>query len=115
MTGIRVLTKYLTPDATLLRASAHSAMQLQQSLRETFQHDERLLFTVTSKAHLLVHCAISAAFLHPQLSWRYRGEDFMRLWQRLGKNSVRGRSASQAMETMAQYFSIGTSLDWKSA
>ena len=103
------------PVASVLRASAHSAMQLQQHLREVFQHDERPLFTVTSKAHMLVHCAINAAFLHPQLSWCYRGEDFMRLWQRLGKNSVRGRSAVQAMGTMAQHFSIGTALDWKSA
>ena len=66
-------------------------------------------------SYMLVQCAISAAFLHPHLSWCYRGEDFMRVWQRLGKNSVRGRSAIQAMGTMAQHFSIGTALDWKSA
>ena len=36
------------PDASVLIASAHSAMQLQQNLRETFQDDEQPLFTVTA-------------------------------------------------------------------
>ena len=105
--------KVLEPDATILRASAHSAMQLQQDLRDFFADAERPLFAVTGKAHLVVHSMTSAAFMHPRLSWCYRGEDFMRVWQRLGQNSTRGRSAIQAMKAMSDHFSIGMRLDWK--
>ena len=96
-------------------SGAHSAMQLQQALREHFAEDERPLFAVTGKSHLVVHPMISAAYMHPRLSWCYRGEDFMRVWQRLGQNSTRGRTAIQAMKAMSDHLSIGMRLDWKAA
>ena len=90
-------------------------MQLQQRLREHFADDDRPLLAVTGKSHLVVHSMISAAFMHPRLSWCYRGEDFMRVWQRLGQNSTRGKTAIQAMKAMSEHFSIGMHLDWKAA
>ena len=100
------------PDALSLETNAFAAMQLQQELRQFFADADQPLFNVTSKSHFLLHSVMSAVFMHPHLSWCYRGEDFMRLWQRLGKNSVRGRSAPLAMHAMCQHFSIGTHMDW---
>ena len=94
---------------------AHSAVQLQQDLREHFADEERPLFAVTGKAHLVAHSMISAAFMHPRLSWCYRGEDFMRVWQRLGQNSTRGRTAIHSMKAMSDHFSVGMRFDWKAA
>jgi hypothetical protein len=52
--------------------------------------DIALLFRVTGKLHILMHCTWMARYLHPRFASCWSGEDFMRVGQRVIKASLDG-------------------------
>lgn len=55
-----------------------------------------LLFSVTIKAHMLAHSALTAHHLSPVFGWCFMGEDFMRLMRKLAGACCRGNAPAQA-------------------
>ena len=67
--------------------------QLQTDLRNHFEMDEdctKKLFSVTAKAHMVMHSCLLAGNISPRVLWCFMGEDFMRKVQRLAESCVRG-------------------------
>jgi len=50
----------------------------------------KLLFSVTIKAHVLLHCALQSQHLNPVNGWTFRGEDFQQIIRKLVESSARG-------------------------
>jgi hypothetical protein len=61
--------------------------EFQKELRAHFEMDEgceKTLFSVTSKAHMVLHACLLSGILSPRLVWCFMAEDFMRKVQKAG-------------------------------
>jgi len=65
-------------------------LQLTSSLARQYADSGRQLFDVTTKHHILWHCAKSAELLNPCRSWCYMGEDNMQHLRKLAASSLAG-------------------------
>ena len=88
--------------------------QLQGQLAEYFLDETNLkVFNRTSKLHGVCHCALLCEFLHPRMTWCFRGEDMMSKTQSIAKSSVRGNNAANAINKMAKRYKLGLHLQFK--
>lgn len=69
--------------------------------------DDKNLFSLTSKSHMLLHSVLRSKFLSPRLVWAFQGEDMMQKVQALAKNCVRGNDAAQATIKTARRYRLG--------
>ena len=66
------------------------------------------LFDITSKAHMLLHCAMMSKYINPKVVWCFSGEDFMHKHQTLAMACVRGLNGAQASVKMAHHHRLGS-------
>lgn len=83
------------PDlaAEFLKTTEHY-LQLTSSVARQYAESGKLVFDVTTKHHILWHCAKSAELLNPSRSWCYMGEDFMQHVRKLAASSIAGTKAA---------------------
>ena len=79
------------PDIALeFRATTEKYLQLTSSVARIYGESGRKLFDVTTKHHILWHCADSGSLINPAKSWCYKGEDNMLHVRRLAASSLTG-------------------------
>ena len=64
--------------------------QLHLQLCEHYKDQEVSLFNMTSKTHFVIHSIQLSKHLHPSLAWCFKGENSMKLVQRLFKSCLAG-------------------------
>ena len=84
------LNRYPAALADEFLNSAEQYLQLTSGVARHYTEAGRKLFDVTTKCHMLWHCAYSARFLNPALSWCYMGEDNMQHVRRIAASALRG-------------------------
>lgn len=70
--------------------TAEKYLQLTSSIARQYNESGKRLFDLTTKHHILWHCAKSAAVLNPAKSWCYMGEDNMQHVRRLASSCLAG-------------------------
>ena len=69
---------------------AFDMAQLNSQVSEHFLEDEEAnLFVVTTKLHMVMHCALLAKHINPRLVWCFSGEDMMKHGQILASSCVK--------------------------
>ena len=88
--------------ATRFLNCAFNVAQLQVRIHEHYQSqlEPKPLFAATSKLHMLLHSALLAQYIDPALVWRFKGEDMMRITQKMAKACVHGLQGPAAMQKM---------------
>jgi len=71
------------------------------------------VFNITSKTHMVIHCALLSKYLNPRKVWCFSGEDFMRKVQRIGESCVSGTSPAQAIMKMVSHYRVGLDMELK--
>lgn len=66
-----------------------------------------LLFSITPKAHMLMHLALSCGHMNPVTTWCYMGEDFQHVMRVLTASSCRGNKPHQAAVKMTAKYANG--------
>ena len=66
-----------------------------------------LLFSITVKAHMLMHLALQCSHMNPVTGWCYMGEDFQHIMRVLTASSCRGNKPHQAAVKMATKYTRG--------
>ena len=87
--------------------------QLQTDLHQHFQVDDgcaKTLFSVTSKAHMVMHSCLLSANISPRMVWCFMGEDFMRKIQRLAESCVRGVRSTKVSHKMTMHYRLALHL-----
>ena len=85
-------------EAEVLCKTIFSMAHVHHHLEVHFRAEEdapKNLFAVTSKLHSLCHCALLAGFISPQLTWCFRGEDYMRCCATLAASCMPGNNVKQ--------------------
>ena len=88
--------------------------EFQKELRAHFQMDEgctKTVFSLTSKAHMVLHACLLSGMVSPRLVWCFMAEDFMRRVQRLGECCVRGVKNTNVSQKMMQHYRLGLDLE----
>ena len=86
------------------RTAAFVFLQTQNSLAQYYNAHGLYLFNVTIKSHYMAHAAIQAAWMHPTLSWTFRGEDLMQHMKRMHSFCSQGRPSWQWGEAMLEKY-----------
>ena len=84
--------------------------QLQTAIAAHFMEQGQQLYDITSKTHMVLHCAMLSKHISPRVSWCFSGEDNMKVTQTLAKSCVRGLTGSAAQVKMAQHYRLGLHL-----
>ena len=87
------LFRYPPANAAEFMQTTDQYLQMVSLAARTFNEEGRRLFDVTTKFHILWHCADSASKLNPCKSWCYMGEDFMQHGRKLAASSLPGTKA----------------------
>jgi hypothetical protein len=66
-----------------------------------------LLFSITVKAHMLMHLALQCSHMNPVTGWCYMGEDFQHVMRILTASSCRGNKPHQAAVKVANKYTQG--------
>jgi hypothetical protein len=92
---------------------AMALLQLQLELNQHFLEDDactKVLFSLTSKGHMIRHSTLLSSYIHPWRLWCFMGEDFMRRVQKIGEASVRGMQATAVSTKMVSHYRLGMHL-----
>ena len=87
--------------------------QFQKELRAYFEMDEdcgKTLFSITSKAQMVLHACLLSGEISPRLVWCFMAEDFMRKVQRLAESCVRGVKSTNVSHKMNQHYRLALHL-----
>lgn len=72
-----------------------------------------LLFSVTIKAHMLMHLALQSSHFNPVTGWCYMGEDFQHVMRVLTASSCKGNKPWQAAVKMTAKYARGVDVNLK--
>lgn len=96
--------------ASEFQEAAFAMAQLQTATATHFMEQGQQLYDITSKTHMVLHCAILSKYISPRVSWCFSGEDNMRVTQTLAQSCVRGLTGSAAQVKMARHYRLGLHL-----
>ena len=99
--------------AAQFKEAAFGLVQLQTQIAEHFIDSDVRLFDITSKTHMMLHCALIAKHLNPRVVWCFTGEDMMKHSQLLAKSCVKGTPNQAASVKMAQHYRVGLDLKFQ--
>ncbi len=89
----RGLFRYPPDIAAEFLQTTERYLQLTSSIARQYNEAGKKLWDVTTKHHILWHCAKSAELLNPSRSWCYMGEDNMQHVRKLAASSLAGTKA----------------------
>lgn len=75
--------------------------QLHNQLSVFFEHQDDPLFNLTTKVHMALHSFQYSKYLHPFLSWTFKGESTMHRLQLVWKSCLSGSKHWQAAKKAA--------------
>ena len=94
--------------ANKFKKLAFAMAQLQNQVAEHFLTEGgQYMFDITSKTHMVLHCALNAGLINPRRVWCFTGEDFMQHSQRLAQMCTRGNTGPEAANKMISHYRIG--------
>ena len=64
--------------------------QIHARLMDYYKGEGRKLFNMTSKTHFVLHCLHLSKYIHPKMTWCYKGETTMHRLQILWKSCLAG-------------------------
>ena len=67
------------PAANEFEGVAFAMAQLQTAIAEHFLGQGQQLYDITSKTHMVLHCALLSKHISPRVSWCFSGEDNMKV------------------------------------
>lgn len=88
--------------------------ELEKELHQHFLDDEdcdKKLFSLTSKAHMVMHSAMLSGTISPRLIWCFMGEDFMRKIQKLAESCVRGVKGTNVSQKMTMHYRLALHME----
>ena len=94
-----------------LKCSRIMAQLLVKCTEHYLPNPDLKVFNITSKTHMVIHCALLAKYLNPRKVWCFSGEDFMRKVQRNGESRVSGTTAAQATVKMVSHYRVGLGME----
>jgi hypothetical protein len=98
-------------EAMLFKQYAFDLAQLNNQISEHFMEEEEpYLFQVTSKTHMVLHCALLAKYINPRVVWCFSGEDMMKNVQLLAVSCVKGVQGPKAVNKMVSHYRLGLHL-----
>jgi len=101
-------------EAHQFKQYAFDMAQLNNQIAEHFFEDGLPhLFQVTSKLHMVLHCALVAEHMNPRLVWCFSGEDMMKHVQTLASSCVKGLQGHAASIKMVSHYRLGLHLQNK--
>ena len=79
-------------------------LALYTALSKHYTDQHMPLFSITPKAHYLLHVALKAHIVNPRRSWCYIGEDFMQKMRTLTSSCSKGNKPSEIVLKVCQKY-----------
>ena len=83
-------------DYTKLIKLAHGFLIGYNACQASAKRRELLLFNVTIKSHMLLHCVYRSNLIHPKYVWCFGGEAFMKIMKKLHSSCTDGNAPHTA-------------------
>ena len=98
-------------DAQVFKQCAFDMAQLNIQIADHFlEEGDAFLFQMTTKMHMVLHCALLAEFINPRTVRRFPGEDMMKHIQVLASSCVKGLQGYGAVNKMVSHYRLGLHL-----
>ena len=108
----------LPPEsATKFKQTAFTMAQLQTQVAEHFLsnclHEQgQPLFDITSKTHMVLHCALLSGSINPRKTWCFTGEDMMQKGQILFASCAKGDTGPDAVCKGMSHYRLALHLEF---
>ena len=96
--------------ATQFLENAMAVAQVTKVVSQSCKASGINAFSVTSKAHDLIHIAMLSKYVHPILTSCFDGEDYMRVVQRLVQSCIRGNNFWQTPVKATSHYRLAMHL-----